>query len=326
MNKINEKKIGIRLGILSGAAWGLDTVLMGVIMTMGLFLENDLIIFLTPFVVAFLHDTFSAIWMFVYMGFKNQFLSVFKALKTRSGKFVVIAAILGGPIGMTNYLLSLKYIGPAYTASISSVYPAVGAIFAYLLLKEKLKGKGWFGLSLSILGIIILGYTPGGNSNTNYKLGFILALSCVLCWSLENVICAYGMKDDEVTPEVALNIRQMVSALTYGIIILPIIKGHLLTTKVIFTTSSLFIMLTALIGTISYVSLYKSIKKVGSTKSMALNITYSLWAIIFQVVLLGDRITIKLIISSILIFLGTVLVVKNQEESNIDNELEKQYI
>lgn len=59
-------------------------------------------------------------------------------MKTKSALFVVIAALMGGPIGMTGYLLAVKLIGPSYTAIISSLYPAVGAILAYFILKERL--------------------------------------------------------------------------------------------------------------------------------------------------------------------------------------------
>ena len=44
----------------------------------------------------------------------------------------MLGALLGGPVGMTGYLLAIKYLGPAYTAIISSLYPALGALLSYL--------------------------------------------------------------------------------------------------------------------------------------------------------------------------------------------------
>ena len=159
MNK-NNYKIGLISGISSAVCWGLDTVLMGIVLAMAPFLPKEAV-FLAPFVTAFFHDAFSAIWTFVYLGIKKQLGNLFKAMKTKSALWVVIAALMGGPVGMTGYLLAVKFIGPSYTAIISSLYPAVGAVLAYFILKEKMNKKAWIGLIFAIIGVSILGYTSG---------------------------------------------------------------------------------------------------------------------------------------------------------------------
>ncbi len=306
-----DNNIGITSGVLSGILWGLDTVLTGIVLSKTPFISNEQAIMLAPIISAFLHDTFSSIWMMLYLVSKGQFIKTIKLLNTRSGRFVALAALFGGPIGMAAYLLAINYIGAGYTASISAIYPAVGAFFAYIFLKEKLSIRGWIGLGLSIISIIILGYTPDNNVGSNFFIGFIFALVCVLGWSLESVICAYGMKDDEVNSTQALQIRQLVSALFYGIIIVPLIGGIGLTKVVLTSNVLLIIIVTALVGTLSYNFYYRAIDKVGPVKATGLNVTYSIWAIVFDVLLLGNTITIKLIICAILIIIGSVLVSKN---------------
>ncbi|MBQ9014232.1 MAG: DMT family transporter, partial [Bacilli bacterium] len=220
-----KNKLGIHYGILSGMFWGLDTVLTGFVLSATPFISTEKAILIAPIISAFLHDIFSSIWMMLFLGVKKELIKTIKLLKTKSARYVALASLFGGPIGMGGYLLAISYLGPGYTASISAVYPAVGAFFAYIFLKEKLSIKGWLGLLISIVAIIILGYAPGESVNSKFALGFIFALVCVLGWSLESVICAYGMKDDEINPEQALQIRQLVSGITYGIIIIPIISG-----------------------------------------------------------------------------------------------------
>ena len=102
-------------------------------------------VFLAPFITAFFHDAFSTVWTFIYLASKRQLGALFKAMKTKSALFVVLAALMGGPVGMTGYLLAVKLIGPSYTAIISSLYPAVGAILAYFHIKRKdeQKSMGW---------------------------------------------------------------------------------------------------------------------------------------------------------------------------------------
>lgn len=293
-------------GIVSGILWGLDTVLLGIVLSMSQFVSTDQAIFLAPFVSTFLHDIFSSIWMAVYMLFKRQLGKTFMVLKTRSVKYIMIGAILGGPVGMTGYLLAIKYIGPSYTAIISSLYPAVGALLSYVFLKEKMKPISVIGLLLSISGIIMLGYTPDGKIE-NLILGFIFAIICVIGWSSEAVVCAYGMKEEEVSPEQSLQIRQVTSAIVYGFLIIPIIKGIKFTLSVVPASSTGIIILTALAGTASYVFYYKGIHKIGATRAMSLNITYSAWSIFFGLILLGSDIDFKSIACCVIIMIGSVM-------------------
>lgn len=59
-----------------------------------------------------------------------QTRSIEKACCTRHGLVVVVAAVLGGPVGMTGYLTAIENIGSGYTACISAFYPAFGALLA----------------------------------------------------------------------------------------------------------------------------------------------------------------------------------------------------
>ena len=302
---------GISSGVLSGVFWGLDTALMGVILNKSPFIDTTQALMIAPIVSAFLHDVFSSVWMMIYSILKGEFIKTIKLLKTRSGRFVALAALFGGPVGMAGYLLAINYIGAGYTASISALYPALGAFFASVILKEKLNSKGWIGLSISIISVMILGYGPSTEVPQNFTLGFIFALICVLGWSLESVICAYGMKDDEVSSTQALQIRQLVSATVYGFIIIPIISGLDLTIQVATSPIIWYICVIALIGTVSYIAYYSAIDTIGPVKATGLNITYSIWAIIIDVVLLGGSITPKLILCSTLIIIGSTMVSKN---------------
>lgn len=306
-------KLGVASGIISATTWGLDTVLMSVVLAMSPFLPEGAV-FLAPFITAFFHDAFSAIWTLIYLGFKRQLGGLLIAMKTKSALFVVIAALMGGPIGMAGYLLSVKLIGPSYTAIISSLYPAVGAILAYFILKEKISKKAWIGLIFAIAGVSILGYSSGENGIS--IAGFLCAFLCVIGWGSECVICAYGMKGDEVSSEFALQIRQITSAIVYGVIIVPIIRGIGLSFEILRTSIIWWIAATALSGTISYLFYYKAIYKIGATRAMGLNITYVVWSIIFDKFIIGSDIGILTIISSIMVIVGVYFVAREPETEN----------
>lgn len=305
-----KSKFGVVSALSSGALWGLDTTISGLILMMSPYISINETIFLAPVIAAFLHDFSSAIWMTIFSIIKKDFRHTIALLRTRSGKFVAIAALFGGPIGMMGYLIAISNIGPGYTAAISAMYPAAGAFFSYIFLGVKLSKKGWLGLSMSIVSIIILGYSPDTSNVVNFPLGFIAAIVCVVGWSLESVICAYGMKED-VSPKEALTIRQMTSSVVYLLIVLFIIKGGTFTVEALTSKSMIYMVLTALVGTLSYICYYTGIDTIGPVKATGLNITYSIWAMIFSMIILGGQFSLKLVLCSLLIIFGSVLVSKD---------------
>ena len=124
-------------GLLSGILWAVDTVILGVALGMSPYVDSAQ----ASFASAFMHDFFAAAVLLVMMAQKGRLKDTLEAAKTKSGRVVMLGALLGGPIGMSGYLAAINTIGPGYTAAISAFYPAVGSLLAWLLLKEKMNLK-----------------------------------------------------------------------------------------------------------------------------------------------------------------------------------------
>ena len=202
----------------------------------------------------------------------------------------MLAAVIGGPVGMTGYVLSVANMGASIGAVASAVYPAIGAVLAYFFLKEKMQWYRWVFLLLSLLGVYGLSYTPE-ISIRNFSLGFLGTLMCAFGWGTEAVIIAKSVRIGAVKNEVALQIRQMTSAIVYGVIILPSINGWGFAVSLFSGTGWLIpaIAIAALFATISYMFYYRAISQIGASKAMALNITYCAWAVIFSIIFLGEH-------------------------------------
>ena len=247
------------MGILAGAAWGLETVILGIALGMPPFCSSEEAAVLAPFVSTFLHDLFSAIFITVYNGLRGNLPNVRKAFKTKSGKSAALAAVIGGPIGMTGYVMAIHYMGASVGAIASAVFPAVGAILAIIFLKEKMKWYQWTFLFLTLLGVYGLSYSPD-LSISNFWLGLAGTVMCAFGWGIETVILARCFTDPEIKYEYALQIRQTTSALIYGAIILPLMKGWPFTISLFKGTGMLpTIALAALFATISYLCYYRAI-------------------------------------------------------------------
>ena len=273
-------------GIIAGITWALETVILG----KALGLPPLAAMALATFVSTFLHDACSAIFTFIYNGVKGNLKNVWKAFKTKSGKWVVAAAVIGGPVGMTGYVMAVQYMGASIGAIASAIFPAIGSVLAYIFLKEKMKWHQWIFLLATLAGVFGLSYSPE-LSVSNFWLGLLGAVMCSFGWGIEAVILAKCLTDPEVTDEYALQIRQTTSALTYGIIILPILKGWGVTLD-LFTKNSGWVLptiaLAALFATVSYLFYYKAISQIGASKAMALNVTYTAWAIVFTATIFRD--------------------------------------
>ena len=275
-------------GLASGILWALNSVVLGIVMSMTSFVSTEQAIFLAPFVSTFLNDFFSSIYMFIYSAIKKQTKKVFKTTFSKAGLWIIVASLIGGPIGMTGYVLSISYMGSSIASIASAIYPAIGVLCARLFLKEKMRWYQYLCLVLTMLGIYGMSYSPNIEI-TNFLLGLLGTAMCAIGWGLEAVLIAKGLKNDEVNSDIALHIRQTISWLTYAIIILPCLQyfnawSFTISLFNIANTQWLipFIMLAGLFGTASYLFYYKAINNIGATKALPLNVTYVAWTFVIN--------------------------------------------
>lgn len=305
----------MKYGLFSGILWGLDTVVLGIALSMSPYIGTAEAIAFAAIASSFLHDACSAIWLMLYMGAKRRLKDTLAALKTRSGMVVMLGALLGGPIGMTGYVIAINNIGAAYTAIISAFYPALGAFLSFVLLKERMDAKQIAALVAALVGVMAMGYISAGDSEMgNATLGLIGAVLAVIGWGSEAVLCAWGMRDDAVDNETALQIRETTSALVYGIVVLPLFGAWGFAASAAPSLATGVIALSALAGTASYLFYYKGISVIGAAKAMALNISYSAWAVVFGFVLQGVVPTPATVFFCVLILAGTVLAASDWNE------------
>lgn len=299
-------------GLSGGILWGLDTVLIGFVL-----LQSPLKQFTgtAPLLATFLHDTFSALVLLI-IGIKHTGKVYLQELwnsliHQSSGRWVAFAALFGGPIGMTGYTLSIHFIGPGYTAIISAMYPAFGALLNFVIFRQRPNVSTILGLTLAISGTMLAGISACTQNSVN-PIGFLFAAMCVIGWGSESVISAYGMKND-LSSDTALQIRQLVSAVVFATIIVPFIpKGFSMTFSIITTPICIVLFITALAGTLSYRFYYRSIDTLGAVEAMGLNISYSAWAI-FIGVLFGSTLSFTALLFALIIIAGSVLTADSQQ-------------
>lgn len=293
----------MRYGIGSGALWGLDTVILALALALNPFATDAH----ASLVSAALHDAICALILLIFMAVRGRLKDTWRAVHTRSGRAVMVAALLGGPIGMSGYLLAIDQIGAGYTAIISTFYPALGTALAVAVLKERMRPRQVIALAVAIGAIIATSYTSTSVSGSALW-GVLGALAAVAGWGCEAVILAWGMRDDAVDNETALQIRETTSALTYLVLVVPL-GGALSSTGQALTSPGAMglVALAAAAGTASYLFYYKAIDLLGAARAMALNISYSAWAVLFAFLLQSIVPAPIQIVLCVVILVGTVL-------------------
>lgn len=293
----------MRYGIGSGALWGLDTVILAIALALSPFATDAH----ASLVSAALHDAICALILLIFMAVRGRLKDTWRAVHTRSGRAVMVAALLGGPIGMSGYLLAIDQIGAGYTAIISTFYPALGTALAVAVLKERMRPRQVIALAVAIGAIIATSYTSTSVSGSALW-GVLGALAAVAGWGCEAVILAWGMRDDAVDNETALQIRETTSGLTYLVLVVPL-GGALSSTGQALTSPGAMglVALAAAAGTASYLFYYKAIDLLGAARAMALNISYSAWAVLFAFLLQSIVPAPVQIVLCVVILIGTVL-------------------
>ena len=277
-------------GILAGIFWALETVVLGIALAASPFVSSEEALFLAPFVATFLHDACSSLYMLIFNVARGSSRELFGIFKSKNLPWLILASAIGGPVGMTGYVMAVNFMGASVGAVASAIYPAIGTALAFFFLKEKVRWYQWLFLFFTLLGVLGISYSPA-LTLSNVWLGLLGALMCAFGWGIEAVILAKCLKSDEIKSEYALWARQTTSALVYGALIIPILGG-------VRFTASLFVgegiatlptvALAALFATLSYLCYYSAIASLGAARAMALNITYTAWAIVFTVLILRD--------------------------------------
>lgn len=302
----NKTMLGVIFGIIVGIAWGLDGVLLGEVGKSSIFENFEMY----PLVSALFHEGFCLLWVLLFLIFSKQIGGFFKLIKTKKGLVTVIAAIVGAPIGMSAYLLAIKYASTPYASSISVIYPGIGAILSYFILKEKLSIRAIVGIGISLFGSFMLSFNPSGDVPAEFVKGVMFALLAVFGWALEGVIIGFAMKriknEEHVkaTPQQFLALRYLVSTLSYAIVVVPLIKGYPVASEVVSSGLIWSYAGIAILGAITYLCWYKAVDLVGAAMGTALNSTAALWSIIFSAVLFGKELTLPLVAWGTVIVIG----------------------
>lgn len=290
MDKSSDKIKGIFYIVIASIAFGIMPILAKLAYKGGANAINTLA----------LRFTFSSIILFIYIKTKKLSLRVSK----EQIKLILFMGVIG--YSMTSILLfvSYNYIDVGIAGMILHTYPLMVMILSIIIYKEKFKLKKFLYLMVTTIGVFIMLDVKVGNINT---VGVILVLLSALCYA----IYVLGASNDKVK-----NIDSYV--MTFYISIISAIVGS--TTGIVTNSFNnpinfygiIAILLIAFISTVvALMAFLKGVKLIGPTNSAIFSALEPIVSLVLGVIVLGESISIKIIIGSTIIILAMIELAKD---------------
>lgn len=295
------------VGLSSGFLWAVNGMVLSLLMESGLMKNyNAEIIFFLPLVFAGFNDLFAGLFVLGYNGFLGKSKMILPALKTKTGKWVCFAGLIGGPVGQCSYIMGISLAGPAYAIPISALCPMFGTILSFIFLKEKINFKTFICIVGCIVGTFVLSYTKPTGNYPYFYLGILFSLLAGFSWGLEATIVSFATKE-ELEEEIILNIREMISGISILFLVLPCLSlfGSFVTTIQSFGTIG-YLVFAGFFAALSYLLYYKGMNLNGVPKGMALNSTFSLWSVVLSVIFLSTPLTLTLLIGVVIVTISII--------------------
>jgi drug/metabolite transporter (DMT)-like permease len=291
-------------GLLSGATWGVVAVLLpGPERLSGASLPA------TATAVAALFDAAAALFLLAYSGVAGSLTDVGRVLVSRRVFAVGACSLLGGPLFMGGYVAAVILAGPSEALTVTATYPVVGALLAWLLLRQRLGRSGWVGVVVAAGGAALIAADAGAAADSGRVLvGVAVALVAATAVAGEGIVATWAMAGLDTTTVMA--VRELLSAAMFGFLLLAVPGGTAAAGAMIADTGLVLPIVGAgMVGGYSYAVWYRSIRKIGVAPAMALNISYAMWGALFAWSLRQTPMTLLAVGGCVVVTAGAVVTI-----------------
>ena len=219
------------------------------------------------------------------------------------GKVILIGA-LGLGLYQVLWSLGLNLTSPSNSALILSTQPLLGLLYIDLIKKEPVGRWQYWGMLLALIGVLLVMLKPTAKLHFSLETlpGDLLTLGAGLCGAIFFSVWSKPLLKT-YSP-----LRLMSYCMIIGSLILwiasPFSSQPVVWSQV--WENSWWSMGYAVLfsGMIGHVSWYEGLGRIGVTKSMVYLYFMPIWAVLFNALMMGEKIFLQQILGGILILLG----------------------
>lgn len=300
------RKKGIFIALMSGFLYGGYTAFMTQGMATGIWgewygaasaLSAFAVVYTLSAVGAAVNDICSAVWTLIYAAIIGRLGDFGRSINTKPGKILIIAAIIGGPLASTAYVIGLQMAG-SIIVPIAALNAAIGAIIGRIIYKQVLSPGMIGGIVICFAAAVLIGSTGmsfGEGFSPEMLIGIIAAFCAALGWGIEGAVGGYACC--MVDTEVAICIRQCTSGIVNGVILVSLLSliggdgigsGIALVGQALVDGPSIWLFfIGGVFASWSFKFWYKGAAMCGAALGMGCNGTYAFWGPFYCFIVCG---------------------------------------
>ncbi|MBU3074271.1 DMT family transporter [Clostridium estertheticum] len=284
-----EKTKGILYIILSASAFGIMPILAKLSYKGGANAYSTL----------FLRFLFAAIMLFYYLKTKGISMKLTK----KQSILILVIGVFGFTLTTSSLYMSYNYIGIGMASMIFYIYPSIVTILAYMFYKEKIYSRKIISLIISLMGIYIL--IDKASVSFNIK-GIILALIAAVLYSLY----VLGASNKEFKNINSYVLTFYISCTSATVMFIAAISTNNFSIHISFYALVAILLIAFISTVVALMAFLEGVRLIGPSKASILSTIEPIVSLILGIIILGETISSRIIIGSIMIVLSVVILTK----------------
>jgi drug/metabolite transporter (DMT)-like permease len=222
----------------------------------------------------------------------------------RDAKLLFFLGLINSALPFYLYAYAALHIPASLSVIINAMSPMFGALFASLILKDRLTPTKVAGLFMGTLGV---GLMSGSKSLPQGPQALVALGACLLaaaCYGLGSTfVKKYGTH---------LEARSLAagSQLFAGLSLLPFFLLHKVDTPITVPIVSMLLIFGIVCSALAYLIYYRIIKTLGPTKALTVTFLMPVFGVVWSNIFLAEPLYSTTLFSGLIILIGTFLVMK----------------
>lgn len=261
---------------------------------------------LGPVLTTFLRVFIASITMLLY--FRLIHVKIYWKLHWR--KYILIG-LINSALPFCLYSFAGLHIPASYSVILNSTSPFFGAIFSWLMFKEKFSTKQIAGLLLGVVGVGLVVKIAATNTDQYFYLSIMASLAAAACYGFSG---NFVKKIATEIPALGIAAGSQIGASL--ILIGPTVFQPAPQNVTLGVILALFALAT-LCSALAYVFYYQLMAEVGPTKALSVTLLMPIFGMLWGYTFLDEVITSQMIFGTVLILIGTFGVVQNKQLTTV---------
>lgn len=281
------------------SSWVLDYLILSICWGTSFLLMREATLSFGPFLCAWLRVSIAALVLMPYIVQRGEL-----PLMILHWRKMLAAGLLSCALPFSCYFYALSSLSTGLSSVLNATTPMFGALIAWVWLHEKPKPLRILGLLLGFMGItslILSASKPGEMHNNQHLVAVLACLVATFCYGLgANYTQRYMRQFSPLLNATGCLVGASVALLIPALLDLPSEWPRL--------SSTLAIASSGLFSTaIAYALFFRIISKIGAARSMTITYLVSVIATALGLYVLDESITLWMVLSALLVLLGTAL-------------------